>query len=68
MLCDPGTFVEIGLPLLLDLSRKPVFLHDNSVATLELLLDPARGPMAPHAQYVADPATRADVIAFLKSR
>jgi len=57
-----------ALPLLLDLARKPVFLHDNSVASLDQLLDPARGPTAPHAQYITDPTTRADVIAFLRSR
>lgn len=58
----------IAMPLLLDLARKPVFLHDNSVATLDELLDPARGSTAPHAEYITDPATRADVIAFLRSR
>jgi len=58
----------VALPLLLDLARKPVFLHDNSVASLELLLDPSRGPQAPHAEYVMDAAARADVIAYLKSR
>jgi hypothetical protein len=30
----------IALPLLLDLARKPVFLHDNSVPSLDNLLDP----------------------------
>ena len=56
----------IALPLLLDLARKPVFLHDNSVANLETLLDPGRGAMAPHPFYVADGLARADVVAFLK--
>jgi hypothetical protein len=56
-----------ALPLLLDLARKPVFLHDNSVATLEGLFDPARGATAPHPFYVADPASRVALATFLKS-
>jgi len=42
----------ITMPLLLDLARKPVFLHDNSVPTLDALLDSARGDTAPHAVYL----------------
>lgn len=57
----------IALPLLLDLARKPVFLHDNSVATLDDLLNPARGPAAPHPFYFYDPAFRLDMTAFLNS-
>jgi len=57
----------IALPLLLDLARKPVFLHDNSVADLETLFDPRRGPTAPHPFYVEAQGERRDVIAFLKS-
>jgi hypothetical protein len=56
----------IALPLLLDLARKPVFLHDNSVSSLEALFDASRGPSAPHAVYLAG-QDKADVIAFLKS-
>ena len=56
----------IALPLLLDLARKPVFLHDNSVPDLDTLLNPSRGSMAPHPFYVADGSARADVVAFLK--
>ena len=56
-----------ALPLLLDLARKPVLLHDNSVATLDGLLNPARGATVPHPFYMADAASRADLIAFLKS-
>jgi cytochrome c2 len=56
-----------ALPLLLDLARKPVFLHDNSVATLEELFDPARGAMAPHPFYLTDAAARTQMAAFLKS-
>lgn len=57
-----------AMPLLLDLARKPVFLHDNSVPSLEVLLDMTRGPNAPHPFGFTDAATRADVIAYLKSR
>jgi len=57
----------IALPLLLDLARKPVFLHDNSVPDLETLFDPKRGPNAPHPFYVEAQGERSDVIAFLRS-
>ncbi len=56
-----------ALPLLLDLARKPVFLHDNSVPTLERLLNPGRGRRAPHPFYVRNPYDRADVTQFLRS-
>lgn len=57
----------IALPVLLDLARKPVFLHDNSVSSLDELLDPVRGPRSPHPFYVSNPDQRADVITFLRS-
>jgi len=56
-----------ALPQLLDLARKPNFLHDSSVASLVDLLDPERGKNAPHPFYVADAAERDDVAAFLES-
>lgn len=57
-----------ALPLLMDLARKPSFLHDDSVASLDALLDPsAREPTAPHPFFIADAAQRADVIKFLNS-
>ncbi len=55
-----------ALPLLLDLERKPRFLHDSSVPGLNALLDPARGARAPHPFYLANRAARADMIAFLR--
>jgi len=55
------------MPLLLDLARKPVFLHDNSVPSLEALLDGARGATAPHPFYLSDATQRADVVSYLKS-
>ncbi|MBA3667561.1 MAG: hypothetical protein H0W65_07555 [Sphingomonas sp.] len=57
----------VAMPLLLDLARKPVFLHDNSVRSLDMLLDPRRGALAPHAFYIAQPRRRADMVAYLKS-
>ena len=57
----------VAMPLLLDLARKPVFLHDNSVPSLEALFDPRRGPTVPHPFYVAKTAQRADVVNYLKS-
>ena len=57
----------IALPLLLDLARKPVFLHDNSVATLEDLLSPSRAATAPHAFPIRNDQDRAAVVTFLKS-
>lgn len=56
-----------ALPLLLDLGRKPILLHDGSVKGLGSLLDPARGPAAPHPVYVSDDGARADLVAFLRS-
>jgi len=60
-----GDIRGIAMPLLLDLARKPVFLHDNSVASLEDLLDPKRGATAPHPFYVTT-SQRGDVVTFLK--
>ena len=55
-----------ALPLLLDLARKPNFLHDSSVPTLDNLLDGTRGPNAPHPFYLTDPGQRADMVEFLR--
>ena len=57
----------VAMPLLLDLARKPVFLHDNSVGSLDALLSPTRGRAAPHPFYLSSPQRRADMVAFLKS-
>ena len=62
-----GDVRGVTMPLLLDLARKPVFLHDNSVPRLEALLDPERGPTAPHPFYLDAPQQRADLSNFLKS-
>lgn len=56
-----------ALPLLLDLARRSVFLHDGSVTGgLEELLNAKRGKNAPHPFYVGD-EDRAAVIGFLRS-
>jgi hypothetical protein len=57
-----------GIPpvFLVDLARKPFFLHDASVPTMEALFDPRRGSQEPHPFYVEDGAGRADLITFLK--
>ncbi|MCA1585000.1 MAG: hypothetical protein LC791_09585 [Acidobacteria bacterium] len=56
-----------ALPLLLDLARKPNFLHDSSVPSLDSLLNPTRGSSAPHPFYLSDQGQREDMIAFLRS-
>ena len=57
----------IAMPLLLDLARKPVFLHDNSVPTLDALFSSRRGATAPHPFYVADAGRRADLVLYVRS-
>ncbi len=61
-----GDIRGIALPLLLDLDRKPVFLHDNTVPSLDNLLDEARGANAPHPFYLSG-QDRTDMIALLRS-
>jgi hypothetical protein len=56
----------IALPLLLDLARKPAFLHDNSVPSLDNLLDPKRGAKAPHPCFLSKPKDRKDMVEFLR--
>jgi hypothetical protein len=56
----------IPMPLLLDLARKPRFLHDASVPGLNALLDPRRGSSQPHPFYIANLQGRADLIAYLR--
>jgi len=62
-----GDIRGTAMPLLLDLARKPVFLHDNTVATLDMLFDPMRGTSAPHPFFITDRAERSNIIAFLRS-
>lgn len=57
----------VAMPLLLDLARKPVFLHDNSVHSLDELLNPARGTSMPHPFYISDTQGRAELVEYLRS-
>lgn len=56
-----------ALPLLLDLARKPNFLHDNSVPSMDNLLNPSRGTTVPHPFYLSDASQRSDMVEFLRS-
>ncbi len=65
---DRGDIRGVALPLLLDLARRTVFLHDASVTGgLEELLDPKRGAVSPHPFYFQGKTERAAVIGFLRS-
>ena len=62
---DRGDIRGAALPLLLDLARGDVFLHDASVAGgLEELFDPKLGEDAPYPFYLQDKDERAAVIGF----
>ena len=63
---DRGEKRGNAMPLLLDLARTNIFLHDGSVSSLDSLLDPARGENAPHPFYLADASQRASIVEFLK--
>ena len=54
-----------AMPLLLDLARKPMLLHDHSVTSLDALLDPSRGATSPHPFYVG--GDRSVMVRYLKS-
>ena len=55
-----------ALPLLLDLARTTIFLHDASIKSMDELLNPKRGKNSPHPFYIDDKAQRADMIEFLR--
>ncbi|MBC8086314.1 MAG: hypothetical protein H7Z40_03555 [Phycisphaerae bacterium] len=63
---DRGEPRGVAIPLLLDLARTHLFLHDASVPSLEALLDPARGVTAPHPFYIKGAPERADMVEFLR--
>ncbi|MGH9942475.1 MAG: hypothetical protein ACRD9R_08990 [Pyrinomonadaceae bacterium] len=63
---DRGEKRGNAMPLLLDLARTNIFLHDGSVPSLDSLLDPARGDNAPHPFYLTDVSQRADMVEFLR--
>lgn len=54
------------MPLLLDLARKPNFLHDNSATSLDHLLNPIRGAASAHPFYLSGEAQRNDMAEFLR--
>ncbi len=62
-----GDIRGTSMPLLLDLARKPFFLHDDTVPTLNVLFDASRGANSPHPFYVSDMDQRMNIIAFLRS-
>ncbi len=64
---DHGEPRGVALPLLLDLDRTTLFLHDASVTSLDQLLNPERGRMAPHPFYFSAADQRSDMVAFLRS-
>jgi hypothetical protein len=55
------------VPQLVGIALTAPYLHDGSVASLEGLLSPERGDLAPHAYYVAGADDRADLVAFLRA-
>ena len=61
-----GSIRGTAMPLLLDLARKPNFLHDNSVPTMDALFNPSRGANSPHPFYVSDTTARSDLVEFLR--
>ncbi len=63
---DHGEPRGVALPLLLDLDRTTLFLHDGSVKSLDELLNPQRGENSPHPFYVKDKSQRDDLIEFLR--
>jgi len=62
-----GGIRGVALPLLLNLARKPAFLHDKSVPNLDNLFDPVRGAGVPHRFYLSDAKERADMVEFLRN-
>jgi mono/diheme cytochrome c family protein len=63
---DRGEKRGNAMPLLLDLARTNLFLHDASVGSLDALLDPERGKNAPHPFYIAGLEDRRAMIEFLR--
>ncbi len=63
---DRGEKRGNAMPLLLDLARTILFLHDASVPSLDALLDPRRGKNAPHPFYIDGVEDRKAMIEFLR--
>jgi len=64
---DRGEVRGVSVPLLLDLDRTTLFLHDASIRSMDDLLDPSRGKRAPHPFYLEDKVQRDDVVTWLRS-
>lgn len=63
---DRGAKRGNAIPMLLDLNRRTVLLHDASVSGFDALMNPNRGANAPHPFYVGNARQRADLIQFLR--
>ncbi len=63
---DRGEKRGNAMPLLLDLARTTLFLHDASVRSLDGLLDPQRGNKAAHPFYIDGVEDRKAMIEFLR--
>jgi len=63
---DRGARRGNAIPMLLDLDRRTVLLHDVSVSGFGSLLDASRGAGAPHPFYVTNTGERDDLIQFLR--
>ena len=63
----PAQARDLSAPHLTGLYLRSMFLHDGSVASLDDLLNPARGAGAPHPFYVGE-LERSDLIEFLTTR
>ena len=62
-----GDVRGLAMPVLLDLARKPAFLHDDSVPSLDSLVDPSRGAKSPHPFFLPSATERAEMVEFLRS-
>ena len=49
------------MPLVFDLARKPNYLHDNTVTSLDHLLNPTRGATSLHPSYLTDQTRHNDM-------
>ena len=54
------------IPLLFDLARKKVFLHDAPVHGLDSLFSPEHSATEPHPFYIKDAPARSDLIEFIR--
>ena len=62
----PAVARDLPAPRLLGLHLRGAMLHNGSVPSLESLLDPSRGPAAPHAFYLPTSSEREDLVEYLR--